>query len=66
LLIVGREDTVGVELCREALARLPGEKQLVVVPDASHLFSEPGTLQEMARISAEWIHDLRVAKKEST
>jgi putative phosphoribosyl transferase len=65
LLIVGREDTAGVELCQETLARLTGEKKLVVVPGASHLFSEPDTMHEMARISADWIHDLGMAKHQS-
>jgi putative phosphoribosyl transferase len=66
LLIVGGDDTVGIELCRETLARLTGEKRLVVVPGATHLFGEPGTLQEMARISAGWIHDLGVAGQDSS
>lgn len=56
LLIVGGDDAVGIELCRETLTRLGGEKELIVVPGASHLFSEPHTLEEMARTSAEWIH----------
>ncbi|MEY3894856.1 MAG: hypothetical protein RLZZ214_375 [Verrucomicrobiota bacterium] len=56
LLIVGGDDAVGVGLCRETLGRLGGEKEMVVVPGATHLFGEPGTLEEMARVSAEWIH----------
>lgn len=38
----------------QAYARLRGEKQLVIIPGASHLFEEPGTLQEVAGIAAEW------------
>lgn len=40
---------------REALARLgPRDKKLVIVPGATHLFEEPGTLKEVARTAAEW------------
>jgi pimeloyl-ACP methyl ester carboxylesterase len=63
LLIVGENDTLGIELCHETLARLPGTKELVVVPGASHLFGEPGVLEEMARISAEWFHALDEASR---
>jgi hypothetical protein len=58
LLIVGGNDTLGVELGRETLARLAGVKELVEVPGASRLFGEPGKLDEMARISANWLHTL--------
>jgi dienelactone hydrolase len=54
LLIVGEKDTVGMELNREARARLGCPKQLVEVAGASHLFGEPGKLEEMAELSAEW------------
>lgn len=54
LLIVGTDDTVGVELAREALPRLAGEKELLLVPGASHLFGEPGKLEIMAELSADW------------
>lgn len=63
LLIVGENDTLGIELCHETLARLQGKKELVVVPGASHLFGEPGTLEEMATISADWLHALDVASR---
>jgi dienelactone hydrolase len=56
LLIVGGEDTVGMQLNREAMRRLRGEKSLHEVAGASHLFGEPGKLEEMARISADWFH----------
>ena len=55
LLIVGGEDTVVIGLNREAQARLTAcESELVVVPGASHLFKEPGALDEVARLAAEW------------
>jgi hypothetical protein len=39
---------------RDALARLEGEKRLEIVPGASHLFEEPGTLDQVARLAASW------------
>ena len=40
---------------REALAKLTcPDKKLVIVPGATHLFEEPGTLEEVARVAAEW------------
>lgn len=54
LLIVGGEDASVIPLNEQALARLPGPRELVVVPGATHLFEEPGTLDEVARLAAEW------------
>jgi putative phosphoribosyl transferase len=54
LLIVGGRDEVVLELNRRALELLPGEKELVVVPGATHLFEEPGALEAVARLAAEW------------
>jgi len=54
LLIVGGEDHGVIELNRQAYARLRGEKQLVIVPGATHLFEEPGTLEEVARLASQW------------
>ena len=54
LLVVGEDDTVGMELNREALPRMICEKELRVVPGASHLFGEPGKLEAMALLSGEW------------
>ncbi len=54
LLIVGSRDQPVVELNQGALARLPGERKLEIVPGASHLFEEPGTLTEVARLAREW------------
>jgi dienelactone hydrolase len=54
LLIVGGDDTVVIELNQRAYARLQAEKQLVIIPGATHLFEEPGTLAEVARLAAAW------------
>jgi dienelactone hydrolase len=54
LLIVGALDRVVLELNEKALELTPAEKELVVVPGATHLFEEPGTLEEVARLAAEW------------
>ena len=56
LLIVGEHDTDGLELTRTVLSHLKGKKELQVIPGASHLFDEPGTMAHMADLSAEWLH----------
>jgi putative phosphoribosyl transferase len=54
LLIVGGNDLAVIEMNRAALARIRAEKRLVIVPGATHLFEEPGTLDEVARLAREW------------
>ena len=54
LLIIGGFDDIVIDLNRKAYAKLKGEKQLAIVPGATHLFEEPGTLKEAARLAAEW------------
>ncbi len=54
LLVVGGWDDVVIELNEEALAQLRCEKELRIVPGATHLFEEPGTLDEAARHAGEW------------
>jgi dienelactone hydrolase len=54
LLLVGGEDVPVIALNREALARLRCEKQLEIVPGATHLFEEPGTLETVARRAGDW------------
>ncbi|HXL36277.1 MAG TPA: dienelactone hydrolase family protein [Ktedonobacteraceae bacterium] len=54
LLIVGGNDDIVIKLNREAYARLKGKKQLVIIPGATHLFEEPGTLEEVARLATDW------------
>jgi putative phosphoribosyl transferase len=54
LLLVGGADPRVIEINRGALERLSGVKDLVVVPGATHLFEEPGALDEVARHAAAW------------
>ncbi len=54
LLIVGGNDVPVIELNQAALAQLRCEKQLVIVPGATHLFEEPGALDEVAQLAREW------------
>lgn len=54
LLIVGGHDFPVIGMNRNALAQLRTEKQLEIVPGATHLFEEPGTLEAVARLASEW------------
>jgi pimeloyl-ACP methyl ester carboxylesterase len=54
LLIVGGDDTQVLTLNQQALGELAGVKRLAVIPGATHLFEEPGTLEEAAQLAAEW------------
>lgn len=55
LLVVGSLDATVVDMNRSAFDRLGArDKELVTVPGASHLFEEPGKLEEVARLAAEW------------
>ncbi|MFD7554780.1 phosphoribosyltransferase [Streptomyces sp. NPDC059835] len=54
LLVVGGRDTTVLELNRQAQAELRCENRLDVVPGATHLFEEPGTLDEVAELAREW------------
>ncbi|WP_352432253.1 dienelactone hydrolase family protein [Pyrinomonas sp.] len=54
LLIVGEHDPVVLKLNEEAFRHLQCEKELVVVPGATHLFEEPGALEEVARLAGDW------------
>lgn len=54
LLIVGGLDEEVIQMNEEAYAILPGEKQIQIIPGASHLFEEPGKLEEVATLAAEW------------
>ncbi len=57
LLIVGGDDTVVVQLNQQAYRRLRCVKELTIVPGASHLFEEPGALEEVARLAADWFSE---------
>jgi len=52
-LIVGGEDRVVIGLNKKAYDLIKAEKQMEIIPGATHLFEEPGTLQEVARLAAE-------------
>lgn len=54
LLIVGGHDEPVIEMNREALAQLTCPKQLIIVPGATHLFEEPGTLEQVAARAMNW------------
>jgi alpha-beta hydrolase superfamily lysophospholipase len=54
LLIVGGNDHAVIELNRQAYEQLGCVKNLVIVPGATHLFEEPGTLEEVARLASQW------------
>jgi pimeloyl-ACP methyl ester carboxylesterase len=54
LLIVGERDQVVIDLNRKAMAQMPGETRLEIVPRATHLFEEPGTLERVAELAGEW------------
>jgi dienelactone hydrolase len=54
LMIVGAWDQPVLALNREAMVRMRATTRLAVVPGATHLFEEPGTLEEAARLAGEW------------
>jgi len=54
LLIVGSMDTAVIDMNKWALERLNSEKEIKLVRGATHLFEEPGTLEEAARLAGEW------------
>jgi len=54
LLIVGGWDTPVIEMNREAAALLQVETRLVIIPGATHLFEEPGKLDEVANYASQW------------
>ena len=54
LLLVGGRDEEVIELNRQALALLHCPKEMVIIPGATHLFPEPGALEEVARLAQNW------------
>jgi len=54
LLIVGGNDGPVIQMNHAAFAQIRAVKKLEIVPGASHLFEEPGTLEEVARLAADW------------
>jgi putative phosphoribosyl transferase len=63
LLIVGGQDEIVLELNRKAKTMLRCESRLAIVPGATHLFEEPGTLQAAADVAKDWfVMHLRAAQ----
>ena len=54
LLIVGGNDWPVISMNKEAFEMLPGTKELKIIPGATHLFEEPGTLEQVAQLASEW------------
>jgi pimeloyl-ACP methyl ester carboxylesterase len=54
LLLVGGLDSIVIELNKQAMEQISAEKKLVIIPGATHLFEEPGKLEEVARLSIDW------------
>jgi putative phosphoribosyl transferase len=57
LLLVGGEDGIVIDLNRQAYAQLRCEKKLHIIPGATHLFEEPGTLEQVASLAAGWFRN---------
>jgi putative phosphoribosyl transferase len=62
LLIVGGNDDVVIDLNQRALAAMTCEKRLDIVPGATHLFEEPGALEQVATLAAEWLVEFLVVQ----
>jgi putative phosphoribosyl transferase len=56
LLIVGERDEHVLELNRQAYAQMRCTRELVIIPRATHLFEEPGTLEQVTELAVEWFH----------
>ncbi len=54
LLIVGELDDVVIDLNRQAQSKMHCENELVIIPGATHLFEEPGTLEQVANLARDW------------
>ena len=54
LLIVGGNDEPVIEMNQDAYERMTAVRQLEIVPGATHLFEEPGTLEKVARLARDW------------
>jgi putative phosphoribosyl transferase len=55
LLLVGGDDTAVIGLNRRAMARMQCPHELMIIPGATHLFEEPGTLEEVAKTAKDWL-----------
>ena len=57
LLIVGGNDPQVIELNQEAFELLTCKKEMTIIPGASHLFEEPGALEQVAGLAADWFNE---------
>lgn len=54
LLLVGGYDDVVIDLNKKALSKITSEKKLIIIPEATHLFEEPGKLEQVAKYASNW------------
>jgi len=54
LLIVGGDDLPVIDMNKEAMRKIKSEVKLEIIPGATHLFEEPGTLEKVAKLAAKW------------
>jgi putative phosphoribosyl transferase len=64
LFIVGGDDYIVIQLNQQAYNFLKVKKELQIIPGASHLFEEPGTLEQVAHLAAEWFNEHLLKKRE--
>ncbi len=64
LLIVGGDDDIVIELNEQARDRMRCEVKLEIIPGATHLFEEPGALEQVAKLASDWFVDHIGAKSE--
>jgi putative phosphoribosyl transferase len=64
LFIVGGDDYVIIQLNQQAYNFLKVKKELQIIPGASHLFEEPGALEQVALLAAEWFNSHLLSKRE--
>jgi dienelactone hydrolase len=57
LMIVGGNDVPVIGMNEEAMAKMTAETKLEIVPGATHLFEEPGTLETVAKLASDWFKD---------
>ena len=57
LLVVGGDDAPVIDMNREAMRRMTAHVELTIVPGATHLFEEPGTLEQVMALAAAWFGD---------
>ncbi len=57
LLIVGGDDDVVIDLNKQAYYNMQCEKEMEIIPGATHLFEEPGTLEAVAKLAAKWFRN---------